>query len=690
MAEDVTQNVFLRLATKPESVPSRIPLGVWLHRTTTSLAIDLVRSEEARKKRSALYAEINPPNPMNWSTLAPEIDEALEKLSEADRSAIILRYFENRSLQQIATALGIQEKSAHMRVKRALEKLRSTLAGRGIVTSAAFLSTSLSAQAVTTAPAHLSSSILSACQASLGIGVIHSTISITSIVMNAKAIARPAACLALLAVTSWQRTTITERRQALESSKSQNHSGLAGHSRSSARDSASSASQNDILLARIRHLAGIEPLSAREAALMDWAEGFDSSEQITDLAKLLREAAELSPKLRTRVANALTARWALIDPAGAMDAHAGSLLASQASPFGKIEQDPWDSSNSAIDIIARSNPDGFNQWLKDNQAILQDLVTGEAVSADSRRLFELDARGKTTPSGQPEPGAEKWMTALVLARNAPVAVLELYRATRAAGHGDSLAILDPDVLGKALIAEVDSPGDFWKLFKEEDHAGFGPDFFKGIARGLSMADTRPQSEVLAELATLSADWSTPFRLETAGDGIAQAKASLPEGDNVAQEQRWTDFESYGNLINSKANSADSRFDWTRRKMAALAAAEDKEAGVQWAKSLVDPDLRRDTAAQVALASHGGDGWSYDKNSKAFVRVETRGESHLQYRTRGPQLDLNSDLSVEEIVRLTDQTIEQSDLTPPPKSFGGLNPLVDETIFNNIGARRDAR
>ena len=62
----------------------------------------------------------------------------MHELKEADREAILLRYFENRPLAQVGEKLGLGENAARMRVERALEKMRGLLAKRGIAATEAF------------------------------------------------------------------------------------------------------------------------------------------------------------------------------------------------------------------------------------------------------------------------------------------------------------------------------------------------------------------------------------------------------------------------------------------------------------------------------------------------------------------------------------------------------------------------
>ena len=91
-----------------------------------------------------------------WNDVAPMLDEGLNKLGRADRDALLLRFFEQKSLREIGTAMGTSEEAAQKRVTRAVEKLRSFFRRRGVATlSVATLTVLLEQQAVQAAPATL-------------------------------------------------------------------------------------------------------------------------------------------------------------------------------------------------------------------------------------------------------------------------------------------------------------------------------------------------------------------------------------------------------------------------------------------------------------------------------------------------------------------------------------------------------
>ena len=93
----------------------------------------------------------------------------MHELKEADREAILLRYFENRPFAEVGTKLGLNENAARMRIERALEKLRDIFARRGVTTATALASV-ISANAIQIAPANLAATLTTASIATAGTG----------------------------------------------------------------------------------------------------------------------------------------------------------------------------------------------------------------------------------------------------------------------------------------------------------------------------------------------------------------------------------------------------------------------------------------------------------------------------------------------------------------------------------------
>lgn len=164
LAEDVTQGVFIVLAEKASDARKGI-LSAWLLTTVRYVASNARKIEARRRKRereSAAHGSggacsSDPSEVIVWAEISSQLDDAVLKLSSADRTAILLRYFENRPIRDVALALSINEAAAKQRVHRALVRLRERLERRGAATlsDAPALAGMLAAHATRAAPAHL-------------------------------------------------------------------------------------------------------------------------------------------------------------------------------------------------------------------------------------------------------------------------------------------------------------------------------------------------------------------------------------------------------------------------------------------------------------------------------------------------------------------------------------------------------
>jgi RNA polymerase sigma factor (sigma-70 family) len=163
LAEEVTQTVFIILARKAGSLSPHTIVSGWLHRTTRFASSAALRREVRRQRREqeAHMDALTLPkdDDLLWEQLSPMLDEAISALRAGDRDAVVLRYFENKSLKEVAEAMGVEERVAQKRIARSVEKLRAFFARRGAVLTAAAVAGAVSAHSVQAAPAALGGTI---------------------------------------------------------------------------------------------------------------------------------------------------------------------------------------------------------------------------------------------------------------------------------------------------------------------------------------------------------------------------------------------------------------------------------------------------------------------------------------------------------------------------------------------------
>src|SRR5580698_6725651 len=94
-----------------------------------------------------------------WKQIAPLLDAAMAGLNETDRHAVVLRFFDGKSIGEVGAALGASEHAAKKRVNRAVEKLRQFFTKRGIVLPATVLTAVISANSIQAAPVALAKSV---------------------------------------------------------------------------------------------------------------------------------------------------------------------------------------------------------------------------------------------------------------------------------------------------------------------------------------------------------------------------------------------------------------------------------------------------------------------------------------------------------------------------------------------------
>jgi RNA polymerase sigma factor (sigma-70 family) len=166
-AQEVAQNVFAALARKAWRFAPDDCLPAWLHKAALLESKSWLRGELAKRRREQTAAELgmtmNPSEDQHaFRALVPLLDEALLSLREKDRTALLLRYYETRSLREVGAAFGVSEDTARKRVQTALERLSEFFKRHGFRTVSMAAAAAALQHTATSASATVASSVVNA------------------------------------------------------------------------------------------------------------------------------------------------------------------------------------------------------------------------------------------------------------------------------------------------------------------------------------------------------------------------------------------------------------------------------------------------------------------------------------------------------------------------------------------------
>ena len=144
-AEEIVQEAFLRGYQKLQQFEGNANFGTWVYRIAANYAIDRLRqrkNDESRREKPSKPSqgepEIDPlsmvrdpaPSPERLAgsaQLAVKMKEALEALTPAERTAIVMRHWDGCAIEEIAAVLKSNTSAAKNTVFRAVQKLRLAL-----------------------------------------------------------------------------------------------------------------------------------------------------------------------------------------------------------------------------------------------------------------------------------------------------------------------------------------------------------------------------------------------------------------------------------------------------------------------------------------------------------------------------------------------------------------------------------
>lgn len=142
-AEDVSQEVFLKVFRSFDTFNREAKLGSWLYRITYNACIDHLRKRAAtpepmedatleagfrdHPQLSGSPASPDPALAAERAQLRERIERALESVSPQEKAVFLLRHHEDLALGDIAEALGLSVGSVKSYLFRAVRKLRKEL-----------------------------------------------------------------------------------------------------------------------------------------------------------------------------------------------------------------------------------------------------------------------------------------------------------------------------------------------------------------------------------------------------------------------------------------------------------------------------------------------------------------------------------------------------------------------------------
>lgn len=139
MSEEIVQEVFLRLWDHPDRFdPERGSLRSFLLAQSHSRAVDVVRSEQARRTREERQHRQRADAGYDlehqvWDlTVGEHVREALGLLPDNERQPIEMAYFAGKTYREVAELLGEPEGTVKSRIRSGLRRLRTGLTEAGV------------------------------------------------------------------------------------------------------------------------------------------------------------------------------------------------------------------------------------------------------------------------------------------------------------------------------------------------------------------------------------------------------------------------------------------------------------------------------------------------------------------------------------------------------------------------------
>jgi len=133
-AEDIVQEAFIKAWRKIGEFRMDSSFKSWLHRITVNTAMDYLRKHVRRKHFETVEPEwksrdhvAEMPDTGTQIDIGVQTQAAMMNLSEAERTALLLKHYEGHSIQEVARIMEITTGACKQNIFRAVKKMRIAL-----------------------------------------------------------------------------------------------------------------------------------------------------------------------------------------------------------------------------------------------------------------------------------------------------------------------------------------------------------------------------------------------------------------------------------------------------------------------------------------------------------------------------------------------------------------------------------
>lgn len=133
-AEDLTQDIFVKVWYSLKSFDGRSTFSTWLYRIAVNQAINRVRKNKLRsfvginsEIHESQYSDDNAEETLERKELKKQIWQAIDKLKSNQKKAFVLFYYQELSIKEVAEVMDLSQKATESLVFRARKNLQKTL-----------------------------------------------------------------------------------------------------------------------------------------------------------------------------------------------------------------------------------------------------------------------------------------------------------------------------------------------------------------------------------------------------------------------------------------------------------------------------------------------------------------------------------------------------------------------------------